>query len=99
MQITTIGLDIAKNVFQVHGIDAVENVVVRKQLRRSHRRRLQIYFAPQDSYYSITSSARRRNVSEIVSPSALAVVRLTTRSNRVGCSTGMSAAAGFGERI
>ena len=35
MQITTIGLDIAKNVFQVHGIDATENVVVRKQLRRS----------------------------------------------------------------
>jgi len=35
MQITTIGLDIAKNVFQVHGIDAVENVVVRKRLRRS----------------------------------------------------------------
>src|SRR3974390_3206354 len=35
MQITTIGLDIAKNVFQVHGIDANEKVVVRKQLRRS----------------------------------------------------------------
>ena len=35
MQIATIGLDIAKNVFQVHGIDAAENVVVRKQLRRS----------------------------------------------------------------
>ena len=35
MQITTIGLDIAKNVFQVHGIDAAEKVVVRKQLRRS----------------------------------------------------------------
>jgi transposase len=34
MQITTIGLDIAKNVFQVHGIDANEKVVVRKQLRR-----------------------------------------------------------------
>ena len=31
MQITTIGLDIAKNVFQVHGIDAAEKVVVRKQ--------------------------------------------------------------------
>ena len=28
-------LDIAKNVFQVHGIDAAEKVVVRKQLRRS----------------------------------------------------------------
>ncbi len=35
MQITTIGLDIAKNVFQVHGIDSSEEVVVRKQLRRS----------------------------------------------------------------
>ena len=34
MQITTIGLDIAKNVFQVHSIDAAEKVVVRKQLRR-----------------------------------------------------------------
>src|SRR6516225_3513393 len=35
MQVITIGLDIAKNVFQVHGIDANEKVVVRKQLRRS----------------------------------------------------------------
>jgi hypothetical protein len=33
MQITTIGLD-AKNAFKVHGIDASENVVVRKQLQR-----------------------------------------------------------------
>src|SRR3989449_10121543 len=35
MQVSTIGLDLAKNVFQVHGIDANEKVVVRKQLRRS----------------------------------------------------------------
>ena len=34
MQITTIGFDIAKNVFQIHGIDAAEKVVIRKQLRR-----------------------------------------------------------------
>ena len=34
MQITTIGLDIAKNMFQVHGIDAAEKVVIRKQIRR-----------------------------------------------------------------
>jgi len=34
MQVTTIGLDIAKNVFQVHGIDTTEKVVVRTQLRR-----------------------------------------------------------------
>ena len=33
-KITTIGLDIAKNVFQLHGIDADGQVVVRKSLRR-----------------------------------------------------------------
>src|ERR1700749_2713312 len=35
MQVTTIGLDIAKNVFQVHGVDAAERFIIRKQLRRS----------------------------------------------------------------
>jgi len=34
MQITTVGLDIAKNVFQVHGIDAHGRVVLRKRLAR-----------------------------------------------------------------
>ncbi|WP_026621549.1 transposase (plasmid) [Ensifer sp. WSM1721] len=33
-QIVTIGLDLAKNIFQVHGIDACGKVVVRKALRR-----------------------------------------------------------------
>ena len=32
--ITTIGLDIAKSVFQVHGVDAGGQVVVRRQLKR-----------------------------------------------------------------
>ena len=35
MQITTIGLDLAKSVFQVHGIDAAGQVVVRKSVRRA----------------------------------------------------------------
>ena len=34
MEITTIGLDIAKNVFQVHGVDRTGEVVIRRQLRR-----------------------------------------------------------------
>src|SRR5262245_61013225 len=33
---TTIGLDIAKSVFQVHGIDGDGNVVVRRQLKRRY---------------------------------------------------------------
>jgi transposase len=46
MQITTIGLDIAKNVFQVHGIDAAEKVVVRRQLRRGQVMRFFETLAP-----------------------------------------------------
>ncbi len=35
MKITTIGIDLAKNVFQVHGVDEHGKVVLRKQLRRN----------------------------------------------------------------
>jgi transposase len=38
MKITTIGLDLAKNVFQVHGINAKGEVVVRRRLRRARVR-------------------------------------------------------------
>jgi transposase len=34
--ITTVGLDIAKSVFQVHGIDATGNVIIRRQLKRRY---------------------------------------------------------------
>ncbi len=35
MKITTIGVDLAKEVFQIHGVDARGKAVLRKQLRRS----------------------------------------------------------------
>jgi transposase len=35
MQVTTIGIDLAKHVFQVHGVDAAGGVIVRRKLRRS----------------------------------------------------------------
>lgn len=34
MKITTVGIDLAKNVFQIHGIDERGKVVLKKQLRR-----------------------------------------------------------------
>ena len=34
--ITTIGLDIAKSVFQVHGVDAAGQVIIRRQLKRRY---------------------------------------------------------------
>ena len=35
MEISTIGLDLAKNVFQVHGVSLTGEVVIRKAFRRS----------------------------------------------------------------
>src|SRR5262249_45827129 len=46
--------------------------------------------------HSMTSSARARSVGGISRPRAWAVIRLMTRSNLAGCSTGMS--AGFAPR-
>ncbi len=42
MKITTVGIDLAKNVFQVHGVDQRGKAVVRKRLRR---KQVLIYFA------------------------------------------------------
>jgi transposase len=42
MQITTVGLDLAKSVFQIHGVDERGKAVLRKQLKRSE---MVIFFA------------------------------------------------------
>src|SRR5580658_11333373 len=42
MTVTTIGIDLAKSVFQVHGVDSRGRAVLRKQLRRIQ---LQPFFA------------------------------------------------------
>ena len=45
-QMTTIGLDLAKSVFQVHGINERGKVRVRKQLRRKEVRGFFTQLAP-----------------------------------------------------
>src|SRR5262245_1847669 len=63
-------------------------------LLRARRERPRSSAAERDelaALHSITSSARSRNDSGMVRPSVFAVVRLMTRSNLVGCWTGMSA--------
>jgi len=35
MKITTVGIDLAKNVFQVHGVDERGKIVLRKQVKRA----------------------------------------------------------------
>ena len=51
MKITTVGLDIAKRVFQLHGVDAAGKAVLRRKLQRgltlaaieSKRRQLRLH--------------------------------------------------------
>jgi transposase len=45
-KVSVIGLDLAKNVFQVHGIDLDGEVIVRKQLKRSQLRQFFAKLAP-----------------------------------------------------
>jgi transposase len=64
MQFTTIGLDLAKQVFQIHGVDAEGAVVVRKRLRRSEV----IRFFSRNSLHALyaaglPTSARRQPIS------------------------------------
>jgi transposase len=70
--VTTIGLDIAKSVFQVHGIDAEGKVVIRRQLKRRYVLAFFQKLAPaslafpaivQDRYYSCDYK-RRREISK-----------------------------------
>jgi transposase len=42
--ITTIGFDIAKSVFQVHGVDAGGQVLIRRQLKRRQVTELSFVF-------------------------------------------------------
>jgi transposase len=42
MKITTIGIDLAKTIFQVHGVDQHGKTIVRKQLKRAE---MSPYFA------------------------------------------------------
>ena len=63
MDITTIGLDLAKTVFQVHGVDASGAVVVRRTLRRSQ-------VLPFFTKLSPCSSAWKRAARRITGPAS-----------------------------
>src|SRR5262245_23214327 len=64
--------------------------LLRARRERPRRRRAAEQRDEFASPHSITSSARASSDGGTVRPSALAVVRLMTRSNLIGCSTGMS---------
>ena len=55
--ITTIGLDIAKSVFQVHGVDAGGQAIVRRQLKRRY---VLTFFQERRRVWSVSKPAPRR---------------------------------------
>ena len=57
--ITTIGLDIAKSVFQVHGVDAAGEVVIRRKLKR---RSVLAFFQKLRCVWSALRRAHRRTI-------------------------------------
>src|ERR1700684_3937010 len=91
--VTTIGLDIARSVFQVHGVDAVGQVVIGRQLKRRYvlaffeKLFLQVECATIPSSCKNTAAPvlkhRQKSArSRAVSPSCIAVVIVSWRSFR-----------------
>jgi transposase len=59
MHITTIGLDLAKHWFQVHGVDTAGKVVVKRRLRRTE---VGAFSAPKNPAWLEWKPARRRTI-------------------------------------
>jgi hypothetical protein len=91
-EIATIGLDLAKNVFQVHGIDAQGEVLIRCRAapRRpaggnlDHRRARQLSHEPQDEQIAADAMEVPISCSRSAAPSATARSLPTWRNSRAG---------------
>ena len=59
MNATTIGIDLAKSVFHVHGIDATGAVVIKKKLRRAQ---VLSFFEALPACLVVWKPARRRTI-------------------------------------
>jgi len=57
--VSTIGLDIAKSVFQVHGVDAAGVMVIRRQLKRRY---VLAFFEKRRRAWSASRLALRRTI-------------------------------------
>ena len=71
--------------------DATHALALLRARRERHRRRAAEKGDELAAFHSITSSANARSFAEISRPIALAVFRLRTNSNLVGCTTGRRA--------
>ncbi len=87
---TTVGLDIAKSVFQVHGVEADGRVVIRRQLKRRQVLPLMRWSAPalQSHDNSVVADSNRRESPMRNQPLGAVVYGIDlgkTRFDVVGC--------------
>ena len=68
MKLTTVGIDLAKSVFQAHGIDERGKLFVKRQLRRVHTATFFVNLPPHGAPWSLRSQ-RSRMVVGVVVPS------------------------------
>jgi hypothetical protein len=61
-EVTTIGLDLAKHVFQVHGVDAEGATVLRKQLRRAQVLAKSYDFFRKGEFFEPTGSVSKAKI-------------------------------------
>jgi transposase len=73
--ISTIGLDITKSVFQVHGVDAAGQVVMRRQLRRRHDLSF-FQKLPPCLVHTVRGQASAANLRRSVKPNKTQITRL-----------------------
>jgi len=67
MEITTVGIDLAKNVFQVHAISRSGEVIVRRALRRAQVTRSSGSFRPVSSGWRPAARAITGRASSLLS--------------------------------
>jgi hypothetical protein len=83
-----------EDVFRRHDVDEANNGHSRLLRARRKRPRCRCTAEQRDElatpHYSMTSSARASSDGGTSRPSAFAVFRLMSKSNLIGCSTGMS---------
>jgi transposase len=77
--VTTIGLDIAKSVFQVHGVDAEGRVLIRRQLKRRY---VLAFFQKRPPCLVVSRPAQRRYRLAVVSAALERVSKSRTGTYR-----------------
>ena len=77
--VTAVGLDIVRSVFQVHCVDAADQVVIRRQLKR---RWVLAFFQKPPRYLLGIEAAGRHKLEDLLMSQTVPVIRSLSGTNR-----------------